>query len=59
MLPGPGRFLSHRVPSPDGTPDALAGKIKRRGGLYVYPISATATLGNEGEKSVFPYVQAF
>ncbi|HEX5447038.1 MAG TPA: TadE/TadG family type IV pilus assembly protein [Pirellulales bacterium] len=59
MLPGPGRFLSRRVASPGGATDALAGRIGQRGGLYVYPISATATLGNEGEKSVLPYVQTY
>jgi hypothetical protein len=25
------------------------------GDVYVYPLEASATLGNEGEKSVWPY----
>jgi hypothetical protein len=58
LLPGPGRFLSHPLPSSSGQPDLLAPKIRLRNGVYVYPLSATATLGVEGEKSVLPYVQS-
>lgn len=58
LLPGPGRFLSRRATSPSGQPDLLAPKISRRRGVYVYPITATATLGVEGEKSVLPYVES-
>lgn len=58
LLPGPGRFLSRPLVSPSGQPDLLAPKISQRGGVYVYPISATATLGVEGEKSVLPYVES-
>ncbi|HUY90167.1 MAG TPA: TadE family protein [Pirellulales bacterium] len=58
LLPGPGRFLSHPLTSPSGQPDLLARKISQRGGVYVYPITATATLGVEGEKSVLPYVES-
>jgi hypothetical protein len=57
LLPGPGRFLSRSQPS-SGQPDLLAQKIRQQNGVYVYPISATATLGVEGEKSVLPYVQS-
>jgi hypothetical protein len=58
LLPGPGRFLSRPIASPSGAPDLLARKIRQNSGVFVYPITATVTLGNEGEKSVFPYVQA-
>lgn len=59
LLPGPGRFLSHPLPSASGRSDLLARRIQQRSGIYVYPLSATATLGVEGEKSVLPYVQSF
>lgn len=59
LLPGPGRFLSRPLASPSGEPDTLARKIRQREGVFVYPITATITLGNEGEKSVLPYVQAW
>jgi len=56
LLPGPGRLLARAVTGPDGTPDEVSRQIEQIGGVYVYPLSATATLGNEGEKSVIPYV---
>ncbi len=55
LLPGPGRFLARPTPSPGGGPDMTAQGIQRRGGIYVFPLTATITLGNEGEKSVVPY----
>jgi hypothetical protein len=58
LLPGPGRFLSHPLPSSPGQENTLARRIRQRGGQYVYPLSATVTLGNEGEKSVLPYVES-
>lgn len=58
LLPGPGRLLSRPLASSSGQPDLLAPKIRLRNGAYVYPISAIATLGIEGEKSVLPYVQS-
>lgn len=45
LLPGPGRLLAR---SSEGIDD--------QGTVYVYPLSASAALGNEGEKSVIPYV---
>lgn len=53
LLPGPGRFLSR--PNPTVPSDTVAERIVRENGVYKYPISASATLGNEGEKSVIPY----
>ncbi|GAB4131189.1 MAG: hypothetical protein Kow0040_10200 [Thermogutta sp.] len=55
MLPGPGRFLARPTTSPDGRPEATAQSIKPRNGIYVFPLTASITLGNEGEKSVVPY----
>jgi hypothetical protein len=56
LLPGPGRLLARKVKSPEGKPDEVAERIRQKGNVYVYPLTATATLGNEGEKSVIPYV---
>ena len=56
LLPGPGRLLARRVRHPDGSTDRVADAIVRQGSVYVYPLEATATLGNEGQKSVIPYV---
>jgi hypothetical protein len=56
LLPGPGRLLAYHATGPDGRVDPLADTIQRQGNLYVYPIKASATLNNEGEKPVVPYV---
>ncbi|MBC8357028.1 MAG: pilus assembly protein [Planctomycetes bacterium] len=62
LLPGPGRFLAKPAPRQDTdvvTPrDAVAERIRRENGIYVYPMSATVRLNNEGQKSVLPYVQS-
>ncbi|NLY00298.1 MAG: hypothetical protein GXY83_29730 [Rhodopirellula sp.] len=55
LLPGPGRFLARQVERPDGRPDEVAARIRRNGNLSTYELTASATLGNEGEKSVKPY----
>lgn len=55
LLPGPGRFLSRPVRRPDGSPDLVAQKIEHHLGLATYPLTASVTLGIEGEKSVIPY----
>ena len=57
LLPGPGRLLAKMIRNPDGTSsnDTVAQSIQKIGNVYVYPITAEATLGNEGEKSVLPY----
>ncbi len=69
LLPGPGRLLARRADARPGTePEASYGEnadgsdsveqnIKRQGGVYVYTLTATARLNNEGEKSVLPYIQ--
>jgi hypothetical protein len=36
-------------------PDALIGQVVQAGGTYICPLTAKATLGLEGEKSVVPY----
>jgi hypothetical protein len=54
LLPGPGRLLAPLVSNTGGI-----NKISRRsfpsGDVYVCTLTASATLGNEGEKSVVPY----
>lgn len=63
LLPGPGRMLArHLVPS-SGIPDEVAGRIERRQQEYSQPVysvnlSASATVTNEGMKSVRPYQHA-
>ena len=57
LLPGPGRLLgSGTVKASDKI--YTDGQEPTRKGMmvYKYPLSASATLGNEGEKSVAPYV---
>jgi hypothetical protein len=58
LLPGPGRLLARWVSQPDSSAtDETAARIQKvSGNVYVYPISATATLSNEGEKPAIPYV---
>lgn len=53
LLPGPGRLLAR----PTHATDAVSQGIQQRRGTYVWPISATATLGNEGEKPLKTYRQ--
>ena len=55
LLPGPGRLLARFVYGPTGQPDKVAQTIEQHGNVYVYPLQASATIGNEGEKSVIPY----
>ena len=56
LLPGPGRFLSR--PTSNTSSDQVAARIRQRNGLFVYPMSATVRLSNEGERSVLSYVQS-
>lgn len=54
LLPGPGRLLA-RGTTAGG--DAVSRSIESRRGVYVRSLTASVTLGNEGEKSVRPYRQ--
>jgi len=56
LLPGPGRLLAHPVVSPTGQPDKTSASIKQNGTVYYYPLTASAALNIEGEKSVISYV---
>jgi hypothetical protein len=58
LLPGPGRFLARREPrmAVDEVSDAIQ---TGSDGVYKYPLTASATLGNEGEKSVISYVHEY
>ncbi len=55
LLPGPGRLLARYIAGPSGT-DKVAATIQKHNGVYTYPLQASATIGNEGEKSVVTYV---
>ena len=55
LLPGPGRLLARYVPGPSGV-DRVSPGIRDKGNVYAYPLSASAMMGSEGEKSVLPYV---
>ncbi len=62
LLPGPGRFLAKFLVRADGRPDRISPRIERhtpgnRERVYTTPIWASATMTNEGFKSVMPYVQ--
>lgn len=61
LLPGPGQLLASRVlRHPGHVQDTLSRRIAEGHSgaqrVYVYPLTATATLGIEGEKSVLLYV---
>lgn len=68
LLPGPGRFLAKYIVRSDGRPDTVASRISLQGSLsnnvpwllptYTTPISASATLTNEGFKPLLAYEQA-
>lgn len=60
LLPGPGRFLARRVLAPGATTDEVADRIQQHpSGVFVYPLSATVRLSNEGEKPVLPFIQHY
>ena len=62
LLPGPGRFLAKPMPRREAnsttSQDAVAARIRRENGIFVYPMSATVRLNNEGQKSVLPFIQS-
>jgi hypothetical protein len=55
LLPGPGRLLARRANESQHV-DSVSRSILQSAGVYYLPLSATATLVPEGEKSVAPYV---
>ena len=55
LLPGPGRLLAKYVAGAGGKEDKISKTINHQNGFYTYPLSASAVIGNEGEKSVIPY----
>ena len=67
LLPGPGRFLAKFIVRANGEPDRVSSRVEVRGGsgddvpwtrpAYTVPISASATLTNEGFKPLLPYEQ--
>lgn len=59
LLPGPGRWLIKQLTSPTGAPDRVSSTIQVLVGdtgepFYATSLSASATLSNEGLKSVLP-----
>ncbi len=55
LLPGPGRMLA-RVLRRSGGTDPVSERITTVNGVHTTRLSAVATLSNEGEQSVVPYV---
>jgi len=51
LLPGPGRFLARFTPGVSGR-DEVSERIVRSDDVYTCALSASATLGNEGQKPV-------
>lgn len=56
LLPGPGRLLARRANESVFT-DRISPQILQQNSVYYLPLTATATVVPEGEKSVRPYVQ--
>ena len=56
LLPGPGRLLARHVAGPPGASDNVSGNVTNQDRVYTVPLSASAVIGNEGEKPVIPYV---
>ena len=52
LLPGPVRLFAPQAQTSNGT-----GQVDQSGNVYIWPISAPATLGVEGEKPLFSYWQ--
>ncbi len=53
LLPGPGRLLARYVAGIGGQQGSATNVYSD---VYTYPLTASATIGNEGEKPVIPYV---
>jgi hypothetical protein len=56
LLPGPGRLLARRA-NESVYRDRISPQIREQNSVYYIPLTATATIVPEGEKSVRPYVQ--
>lgn len=59
LLPGPGRWLIRQLTSPNGQPDQVSSTIQVLAGdtgepFYATTLTASATLSNEGLKSMMP-----
>jgi len=54
LLPGPGRLLARRA-NESLYSDRVYSRIQSEAGVYQVPLTATATMVGEGEKSVRPY----
>src|SRR5262249_50404204 len=50
LLPGPGRLLARSTSGPS------TNRIQQNGNIYYVPLSASATMVPEGEKSLTPFV---
>jgi len=57
LLPGPGRLLARMAPRQGSVRDEVSEKIDNLGNVYVYPLTASATMKNEGQKPVMAYVR--
>jgi hypothetical protein len=55
LLPGPGRLLARRA-NESQRPDRVSRLVQQAGNVYYVPLTASATLVPEGEKSLAPYV---
>jgi hypothetical protein len=57
LMPALGRILARPAQLLGGKPDSVAGRIENWQGIWVYPISASVMLGNEGDIPVYPYLE--
>lgn len=58
LLPGAGRILGKLLVREDGRADLVAPRIRQVSGLYKTRLKASATLTNEGIRSLRPYVHS-
>ncbi len=56
LLPGPGRFLSTLLVRADREADRVSPRIREEAGIHKTRLFASATMTNEGIRSVRPYV---
>ncbi len=56
LLPGPGRLLARYIVGSSGKRDRVAETIRRKDDVYTWPLYASATISNEGEKPLIHYV---